>query len=475
MRQRTLVELGRLTPQTAREIGRLCHEVRGYESPHIHRHGVGAPLLLDALLTATGADQVLREIGRRKRGPSLEPALRLLVAGRLFGMTSTAATARNQRRLSAPDHATSPVSYDLLLRALGTLGDEREALETWLAGQTGDTQAMRIAIGSGFCAAGSPPSPPLHVSVSTRDLLPLSIRQHPPARANPDIVACCDCQREGHHLRSLRDHAPCSLIDLGHTRTILGRALLERAADCDVCALGCGGEARPVAGPDGRRYALVRPGGIAEDPDDEILARVTAAESRLAQLQRDVRAGKVCREATIANRARRVIGDAQAWRWVEFETAEGRVIAKRRAAQLRRDLAHAGEHVVRIDGNCANALRALDAASTLAALINRDVHALPVHHRATRRIDGHFAVCLLAAWLMRPLALRLRDRGSELAGRDATRVAGDAEALRFDLPGGPLFGRPPVGADLSETLKAAGVERPRAAVKDIMSRLHAGA
>ncbi|MFW5869211.1 MAG: hypothetical protein ACOCX2_15400, partial [Armatimonadota bacterium] len=189
--QRTLVELGGLDDATAGEVSRLCEAAGGGDAcSRVHRRPIGGPLLLDALLRTTGVDALLRRIGRCAQGRPLAPALRLLIAGRCFGASSTAEVARDQEGLLGARAPDEPVSYDLLLRALSRLGDAADEVESHLSEVTDARKIITTHIAEDFCPDYPGRCPPLTVGASADDLLPLCIHANCPLPDAPDIIAC---------------------------------------------------------------------------------------------------------------------------------------------------------------------------------------------------------------------------------------------------------------------------------------------
>jgi hypothetical protein len=466
VRQRTIAELGRLDEATASDVAAVCETP---DSECLLRYAIGLPVLLNALLRVTSIDALLRQLGRRPRGRSLEGAVRLLIAGRLGGVDSTAEIARRQDRLLGHRGTQAPASYDLLLRTLTGLGEAAQEVERYLGGITEGKTCLRLYLDSAFGSRAEAPGPALHVEATAESLFPLCVRAADTVSRDADICACSD----GAAPQYTASPGSCRLVDLGNTRTLLGRTLLRSARESEAIEFRCGARARLVTGPDGRLYVLFRPGDTDDEARERLLERVNEAERGLAQLERDVRAGKVRRRETIEARARSVVDDARAWRWLEFEAGEGQFASHRRSKRLRRDLEHANVRVLRVEPGLREAGHDLYAAITLASLLHQ-AGIVPLRHRAPLRVQGHLTLCLLTAWLLRALNLRLAEAQADLTAAEAVSAAVRAEALVFRTPCGTVCGRPPLSGDLSAALEAAGVEDARAAIDAAVESLPAG-
>lgn len=178
---------------------------------------------------------------------------------------------------------------------------------------------------------------------------------------------------------------------------------------------------------------------------EELLAATEAGFERIAkEVARRTRAPLPA--ADIAEKAARVKSRFKVGKHFDADIADGSFSWSRREADIQREAAVDGFHIVRTDQS-AESLSAEDAVRSYKNLarVERafrclktvDLRVRPIHHRAEKRVRAHLFLCVLAyyvEWHLRkalaPLLFQDENLDAAIADRDPVAAARPGEAVR---------------------------------------------
>jgi len=267
------------------------------------------------------------------------------------------------------------------------------------------------------------------------------------------------------HLRSLEyDY----ILGLRAASAKAGRTALEATRDAPpACHLDEVAIWELPGEHDAARYVVLESPGR-EHKTLEILDRkLRQATPKLEQLRRDVQSGKVKNPQTMTRRATRIVAEAKATAYLDFEADEGsfRWFEKPKLAQVRAD---GGKYVLQTsskDLSAAEVVEAYRMLNLVEAAFRTLKHTLslrPIFHRKQERTEGHIGLCVLALFLRATLQDALRATGFDGTPEDALEAADEVLVRPLDTPKGIVWPRPYIPSSVSTLLEAVGVAHLKA-------------
>ena len=192
---------------------------------------------------------------------------------------------------------------------------------------------------------------------------------------------------------------------------------------------------------------------------------------KLQQLERDVRAGKVRTETTIVERVTRILVEAKATPYIDYEAAPGDFAWREKTAKLEAMQRDAGRYVLQSNQldlqaeEAVTAYRQLEVVEDSFRHLKDTLHLRPVYHRNPQRVLGHIGLCVLGLFLLRLLEQQLLAAGLCQPARRALAAVQQLQAVPIYLAHRELWPLPYVPATAAAVLRALGVADPKARFK----------
>jgi transposase len=201
--------------------------------------------------------------------------------------------------------------------------------------------------------------------------------------------------------------------------------------------------------------------------------KLEAVRPKLQQLERDVRSHKVRAAATIAGRVTRILVEAKATPYIEYEVSEGQFSWSERAEKLKALAIDAGKYVLQTNQVNLDAQQAVTAYRQLEVVeddfrrLKDTLHLRPVYHRNPQRVKGHVGLCVIALFLLRLLEQRLLAAGICLPAEQAIAAVQDLQAVPIHVAGGEtwpdaIWPLPHISPTAAAIFRAVGVADPKA-------------
>jgi len=191
--------------------------------------------------------------------------------------------------------------------------------------------------------------------------------------------------------------------------------------------------------------------------------KLAAVRPQLQQLERDVRAGKVRAQATIARRVTRLLVEAQATPYIEYEVAAGHFTCREKACRQEALEQDAGKYVLQTNQldlqaeEAVLAYRQLEVVEDGFRRLKDTLRLRPLYHRNSQRVLGHIGLCVLALFLLRLLEQRLLAAGLCQPAERALAAVQQLRAVPIRLGGTQLWPTPYVSATAAAIFRALGI------------------
>jgi hypothetical protein len=514
VRQEVVASLGKLSSAEAERIGRQLLAIAG-KSPadaegaeHGPAYLYGGPLAVRALMELAGLDDLLEPLGRTRRRLDLVRTVTVSLAAQLLAPGSELGTSEWQEKLleTRPPYS---IPYSHFLRALDVLADHHAEIERGLFARVKDLFNQEVDVvfydltssyfegagptglaARGYSRDGRGDQPQIVLGLAvTKDGYPIAYRVHRGNTLDAKTVQGLAAEfRERFAVDRLllvgdsgllsRENAE-RLTELGLGYLLGMRAsTTRRAQEAIVRTRGEAPSGRlgevsywEAWEVEGRSYIVLHSPGR-EHKTQAILERKRArARPRLAQLERDVRAGKVRKPETIASRATRILVEERATPYFEYSVEPGGFTWRERAERIDAIYEDGGKYVLETNDptlgaqEAAQAYRQLEVAEDSMRKLKDTLRLRPMFHRTARRVEGHVGLCVLALFLLRLLEARLLASKLSQTGRAALSCVNDVVALPLQLGERELWPAPHVGPTAAAILRALGIPDARARLR----------
>jgi transposase len=521
VRQELVANLGKLSPKEAERIGRQLLALAGKDAPQAGamEQGpaflYGGPLLVQALMKLADLPSLLEPLGRTRRRLDLVRTLTVALCAQLLAPGSELKTSEWQRKLLWTREPYS-IPYTHFLRALDVLADHHGQIELGLFSRVKHLLNQQVDVvfydltssyfeGSGpeglaqrgYSRDGRGDCPQVVLGLAvTKDGYPIAYRVHQGNTVDAKTVAALseDLRRQFEIDRCLLV-GDSGLLSRENAERLsgegLGYLLGMRAATTKTAQEAIGatvgqspagqvGEVSfwPVQQRAGRAYIVLHSPGR-EHKTQAILARKLAkARPQLAQLERDVQAGKVRQGTTMASRATRILVEAKATPYFETQARDGFFAYQERTERIGAIQDHGGKYVLETNEltlgarEAAVAYRQLEVAEDSMRHLKDTLRLRPMYHRSPRRVMGHIGLCVLALFLLRLLEERLLGAGLSLPGRQALESAQELLAIPLRLGDRELWPRPHVSATAEAAFRAVGLPDVRRRFREDLEALN---
>jgi hypothetical protein len=510
VRQQVVANLGRLSDEEAARIGRQLLAIAGQEVPKDQplEHGpallYGGPLLVHTLIDLADLPALFARLGRSRRRIDLPRTLAVALSAQLLAPGSELSASEWQRRTLA-FREPYEVPYSHLLRALDVLADHHQAIEDGLFARVrhlfnqqvdvvfydltssyfeGEGPQGLAARGYSRDGRGDCPQVVLGLAV-TKDGYPIAYRVH---RGNTldaktvqalsdelakrfEIDRCLLVGDSGLLSRENAEHLSiaglCYLMGMRAATTSAAKEAI--AATRGLPPAGQLGEVAywPAQARGGTAYIVLHSSGREHKTRAILQRKLDKARPKLAQLERDVRAGKVRKATTIASRATRILVEGKATPYFETEVAEGLFLWREKAERIDALFDEAGKYVLETNAldldarEAATAYRQLEVAEDSMRQLKNTLRLRPMYHRAPRRVIGHIGLCVIALFLLRLLEDRLLRAGIAIPAKRALARVNEVVAAPLVLPDRRLWPTPHIGATAEAVLRAASIDHPK--------------
>jgi hypothetical protein len=514
VRQEIVANLGKLSDREAERIGRQLLALAGKLPPEgvEPQQGLsylyGGPLLVQTLMELAQLEPLLRPLGETRRRLDLYRTLTVALCAQLLAPGSELQTTEWQRQLVFTREPYA-IPYHHFLSALDVLADCHPALEdglfarvTHLFNQKVDlvfydlTSSYFEGAGPadlarrGYSRDGRPDCPQIVVGLAvTKDGFPFAWRVHP---GNTVDVKPMEAMTEDFRRRFpidrclivgdsglLSEEAAERMRALG-LRYLMGLRAANNdlaqqaiAATHDQAPAGQIGEVTywPPQLCDGKAYIVLHSPGRHAKTRAIAQRKLEAVRPKLQQLERDVRAGKVRTEATIAARATRILVQAKATPLFESEVGPRHFAWRERLAKLEAIEQDGGKYVLQTNELTLQAAEAVMAYRQLEVVedgfrrLKDTLRLRPLYHRTAHRVLGHVGLCVLALFLLRLLEQRLLAASLCHSAEKALASVQELRAVEVSLPTGPVWPLPYVSPTSAAILRALGITDPKARFK----------
>jgi len=192
-----------------------------------------------------------------------------------------------------------------------------------------------------------------------------------------------------------------------------------------------------------------------------------------------VRAGKVRAEATIATRVTRLLVEAKATPYIDYELAAGHFTWCEKALKLEAIEHDAGKYVLQTNQldlqaeEAVLAYRQLEVVEDGFRRLKDTLRLRPLYHRNSQRVLGHIGLCVLALFLLRLLEQRLLAAGLCQPAERALTAVQELRAVPIRLGDTQLWPTPYVSPTAAAIFRAVGLSDPGARFKADLQALEA--
>jgi hypothetical protein len=511
VRQEIVANLGKLSEREAERIGRQLLALAGKapaesgEAQQGPSYLYGGPLVVRTLMELAQLEPLLRPLGETRRRLDLYRTLTVALCAQLLAPGSELHTRDWQRQLLFTREPYT-IPYEHFLRALDVLADCHPALEeglfarvTHLFNQKVDlvfydlTSSYFEGAGPvelshrGYSRDGRPDCSQIVVGLAvTKDGFPFAYRVHPgntvdvktmeaitrDFRQRFQIDRCLVVGDSG--LLSAETAEQMSALGL---RYLMGLRAANNAVAQEAMAAthdtppdGQIGDVTywPTQVRDDRATVVLHSPGRHAKTRAIAQRKLDTVRPKLQQLERDVRAGKVRKEATIAERVTRILVQAKATPLVEYEVGPGHFAWCERAAKLDAIEQDGGKYVLQTNELTLQASEAVTVYRQLEVVedgfrrLKDTLRLRPLYHRSAHRVLGHVGLCVLALFLLRLLEQRLLAAGLCHSAERALASVQELRAVEVTLPHGTVWPLPHVSTLSAAIFRALGLPDPKA-------------
>jgi len=514
VRQEVVANLGKLSEREAERIGRQLLVIAGKapaesgEAQQGPSYLYGGPLLVQTLMELAQLEPLLRPLGETRRRLDLYRTLTVALCAQLLAPGSDLHTSDWQRQLLFTREPYT-IPYEHFLRALNVLADGHAAVEEGLFARVTHLFSQKVDLvfydltssyfegagpaelaHRGYSRDGRPDCAQIVVGLAvTKDGFPFAYRVHPGNTVDVKTVEAIT-----HDFRQRFQIDRCLVVgdsgllseDTAEKMSGLGLRYLMglRAANNAVAQEAIAAtHDRPPAGQigdvtywptqvrDDRATVVLHSPGRHAKTRAIAQRKLDAVRPKLQQLERDVRAGKVRKEATIAERVTRILVQAKATPLVEYEVGPRHFAWRERAAKLDAIEQDGGKYVLQTNELTLQAAEAVTVYRQLEVVedgfrrLKNTLRLRPLYHRNAHRILGHVGLCVLALFLLRVLEARLLASKLSQTGQAALSCVNEVVAMPLRLGERELWPASHVGPTAAAILRALGVPDARARLR----------
>lgn len=509
VRQEIVANLGKLSATEAERIGRQLLAISGTPAPQPPEavpaqqgpaYLYGGPLLVQQLIELAQFGPLLERLGHTRRRLNLRRTLTVSLCAQLLAPGSELATTSWQQRLLSTREPYQ-IPYQHFLRALDVLADHHAQIEDHLFGQVKHLFNQQLDVvfydltssyfegegphelakrGYSRDGRGDRPQVVLGIAV-TKEGFPIAYRVHPgntvdaktvqaistDFRQRFEIDRCLIVGDSG--LLSKENAEALHALDLSYLMGM--RAATTKQAQEAIIATrelqpaGRLGEVSywaPIIR-DGKAYIVLHSPGRHKKTNAILERKLAAVRPKLQQLERDVKAGKVRAEKTIAARATKTLTEAKASPYICVQVAPRQFSWSENASRLdfiRRD---GGKYVLQTNQldihaqEAAIAYRQLEVVENSIRHLKDTLGLRPVYHRHPHRVIGHVGACVIALFLLRLLENRLLTNDICDTAQQAIDTAQELLAIPIQLNGTTLWPLPHVSTRAKAIFRALGI------------------
>lgn len=514
VRQQIVANLGALSDKEAERIGKQLLAIAG-KAPYSEQQAqqgagylYGGPLVVQTLMELAQLESLLTPLGQTRRRLDLYRTLTVALCAQLLAPGSDLSTSEWQESLlgTRPPYT---IPYHHFLRALDVLADYHGAIEEGLFARVTNLFNQQVDVifydltssyfegegplaiaRRGYSRDGRPDCLQVVLGLAvTKDGFPIAYRLHPGNTVDVTTVqAISDDLRqrfEIHRCLVVGDSGLLSADNAEHLGQLgLGYVMGLRASNNRIAkqmiarshqlpVAGQSGEVTywPVQIQDGKAYLVLHSPGRQAKTTAIAQRKLQLVKPKLQQLERDVRAGKVRTETTIVERVTRILVEAKATPYIDYEAAPGDFAWREKTAKLEAMQRDAGRYVLQSNQldlqaeEAVTAYRQLEVVEDSFRHLKDTLHLRPVYHRNPQRVLGHIGLCVLGLFLLRLLEQQLLAAGLCQPARRALAAVQQLQAVPIYLAHRELWPLPYVPATAAAVLRALGVADPKARFK----------
>jgi len=519
VRQEIIASLGKISEKEAERIGRQLLVIAGKAVPDdaAVQQGpaylYGGPLLVKALMELAEFESLLRPLGKSRRRLDFFRTVTVALCAQLLAPGSELCTSKWQRKLLCTQQPYD-IPYHHFLRALDVLADHHDEIEDGLFARVKHLFNQQLDIvfydltssyfegdgpaelaKRGYSRDGRADRPQIVLGIAvTKEGFPIAYRVHPgntvDAKTVQDITTdfrnrfeIDRCLIVGDSGLLSKDNAD-KFDELGLGYVIGMRALSTNkaqeaiAATRDVEPAGRLGEVsywQPLLD-QAKAYIVLYSPGRAKKTTAIAQRKLAVVRPKLQQLERDVRAGKVRAEKTIAARATRILVEAKATPYIQLHIGPAHFSWCEKAEKMEALSHDAGKYVLQtnqVELSASEAVVAYRQLEVVEDSIRRLKHTLglrPLYHRTPRRVNGHVGLCVMALFLLRLLEDRLLSAGICCTAEEALQQAQQLLAVPVDLadrwvPAKRVWPAPYLSSTAAAIFRALGIKDVKAQFK----------
>lgn len=511
VRQQIVANLGKISAKEAERIGRQLLAIAGKAPPDEAgaeqgpAYLYGGPLLVKGLMELAEFEPLLQPLGQTRRRLDLYRTLTVALCAQLLAPGSELATSRFQRKLLFTQEPYD-IPYHHFLRALDVLADHHAQIEDGLFARVKHLFNQQVDVvlydltssyfegdgpyelaKRGYSRDGRPDRPQIVLGIAvTNEGFPIAYRVHPgntvdaktvqeitsDFRHRFEIGRCLIVGDSGllsKHNADQLDHLGLSYL-MGMRAATTKRAQEAIAASRELEPVGRLGEVtywQPLVR-EGKAYLVLHSPGREKKTTAIAQRKLGQVRPKLQQLERDVRAGKVRAEKTIAARATKILVQAKATPYIDLQIGPGEFSWCEKADKLEALRHDAGKYVLQTNQldldaqEAALAYRQLEAVEDSIRRLKDTLRLRPLYHRSPQRVIGHVGLCVMALFLLRLLEKRLLSAGICHTAEEAIARAQELLAVPMHLADRRLWPTPHLRPTTAAIFRAVGIQDPKA-------------